>query len=48
MSVLAAFCETFVCECVKRPEDENNLEKIDDVGVQKVFFEVTDFNGSTR
>lgn len=48
MSVLAAFCETFVCVCVKGPEDENNLEKIDEVGVQQVFFEVTDFIGSMR
>jgi len=37
MSVLAAFCDTFVCVCVKGPEDKNNLEEIDEVGVHWVF-----------
>lgn len=48
MSVLAAFCDTFVYVCVKWTEAENKLEEIDEVGVQSVFSEVTDFNDLTR
>lgn len=48
MSVLAAFCDTFVYVCVKWTEAENKLEEIDEVSVQSVFSEVTDFNDLTR
>lgn len=47
MIVLAAFCDTLVYVCVKWTEAENKLE-IDEVGVQLVFSEVTDFNDLTR
>lgn len=40
MSVLAAFCDMFVCVCVKGTEAENKLEEIDEVGIQSVFSDV--------
>lgn len=48
MSVLAAFCDTLVYVCVKGTKTKNKLEEIDEVGIQLVFSEVTDFNDLTR